>query len=137
MLIIKDAFQDYIQTNYPEISSQKIFVDIILYLLVAYTYYFGNLALYTKFIKYLSVFLLTRFLFNIITNYTYSDNKNHFQINSYIGIFVLIILLTDVNIYTQGGLILFYTLFTSAIYGYTTDSLLTVMLVYSLLQVSF
>ncbi len=139
MLIIKDTLQEYTSVNYPDIKSKEIFVDIILYSLVAYSYYFGNSELYTKFIKYLFAFLFIRYIFNLITNYTYQDAKNHFQLNSYIGIFVLILFLGnfDLNIYTQCVLVFLYTLFTSVIYGYTTDNLLTVVLVYNLLQINF
>ena len=139
MLIIKDFLQEYTKVNYPDIKSKEIFVDIILYSLIAYSYYFGNSELYTKFIKYLLAFLLIRYLCNIITNYTYDDSKNHFQLNSYIGIFVLILFLGNfqLNIYTQCALILLYTLFTSAVYGYTTDNLFTIGVVYNLLQINF
>lgn len=139
MLVIKDTLQEYTKINYPDIKSKEIFVDIILYCLIAYSYYFGNSELYTKFIKYLLAFLFIRYMFNLITNYTYNDSKNHFQLNSYIGIFVLILFLGnfDLNIYTQCILIFLYALFTSAVYGYTTDNLLTVVLVYNLLQINF
>lgn len=152
MLVVKDILQDYTKLNYPDIYDKRVLVDIILYSLIAYSYYFGDHLLYTKFIKYLLAFLLIRYLFSIITNYTVNDilvkentkdtlvtNKNHFQLNSTIGIFVLIIFLGnfELNIITQISIILLYTLFVSAIYGYTTDNLLTIIVVYNILQINF
>jgi hypothetical protein len=142
-MLIKDSLQIYTENNYPDLKNKGIFLDIIIYSLLAYNYYFGNSEIYTIFFKYLFVFLLVRFLFNITTNYQKKNDKqeykNYFQLDAYIGIFVLIIFLgiLDLNIYTQIPLILLFTLFSSCIYGNTTNNLLTVVLVYNLLQVNF
>lgn len=142
MLTVKDSLQEYTIVNYPQLNNKGVFLDILLYSLIAYSYYFGNSDLYTKFFKYLFAFLLLRYIFSIITNYTINNqdtkNKVYYQLNSTIGIFVLVIFLGnfDLNFITQIILVLIYTLFTSLINGYTTDNLLTVLVVYHLLQIS-
>ncbi len=145
MLTVKDSLKEYSQVNYPEIINKSVFLDITLYSLVAYSYYFGNSELYTKFFKYLFAFLLLRYTFSIITNYTIKSDvkdkdtkdKIYYQLNSTIGIFVLVIFLGnfDLNFITQIILVLSYTIITSLINGYTTDNLLTVLVVYNLLQI--
>lgn len=148
MLTVKDSLQEYTKVNYPDLNNKGVFLDIIVYSLIAYSYYFGNSELYTKFFKYLFAFLLLRYIFSLMTNYTVKsdtiksdtvkDSKVYYQLNSMIGIFVLVIFLGnfDLNFITQIILVLIYTLFTSLINGYTTDNLLTVLVVYNLLQIS-
>ena len=143
MLTIKDSLQEYTEINYPDLKNKGVLLDIILYSLIAYSYYFGNSELYTKFFKYLFAFLFLRYIFSIITNYTITENqeqkaKVYFQLNSTIGIFVLVIFLGnfDLNFLTQMILVLIYAIFSSLINGYTTDNLLTVLVVYNLLQIS-
>lgn len=145
MLTVKDSLKEYSQVNYPEIINKSVFLDITLYSLIAYSYYFGNSELYTKFFKYLFAFLLLRYTFSIITNYTIKSDvkdkdikdKIYYQLNSTIGIFVLVIFLGnfDLNFITQIILVLSYATITSLINGYTTDNLLTVLVVYNLLQI--
>ena len=148
MLTVKDSLKEYSKVNYPEIINKSVFLDITLYSLIAYSYYFGNSELYTKFFKYLFAFLLLRYTFSIITNYTIKSDvkdkdtkdtkdKIYYQLNSTIGIFVLVIFLGnfDLNFITQIILVLSYTIITSLINGYTTDNLLTVLVVYNLLQI--
>lgn len=143
MLTVKDSLQEYTKVNYPNLNNKGVFLDILVYSLIAYSYYFGNSELYTKFFKYLFAFLLLRYIFSLMTNYTIKsdtvkDSKVYYQLNSMIGIFVLVIFLGnfDLNFITQIILVLIYTLFTSLINGYTTDNLLTVLVVYNLLQIS-
>jgi L-asparagine transporter-like permease len=149
MLTVKDSLQDYTKVNYPELNNKGVFLDILVYSLLAYSYYFGNSELYTKFFKYLFAFLLLRYLFSILTNYTTKDTKDtkdkgdtkdkiYYQLNSTIGIFVLIIFLGnfDLNFITQIILVLSYATIASLINGYTTDNLLTVLVVYNLLQIT-
>ena len=151
-LVVTDNFQNYIQTNFPSIKDYPFVVDILLFCLIAYTYYFGNPELYTKLIKYTIIILIVRYLFNYITNYTLPTNvgdgkgtlptnvksRNHFQINAHIALFALLILtntLLDLNTYTIYGLLIGYTLFASAVnYGYTVDNLITLVLVYNLIS---
>jgi hypothetical protein len=141
MLTVKDSLYEYTIVNYPEINNKSVFLDIFVYSLIAYSYYFGNSELYTKFFKYLFAFLLLRYLFSVMTNYTINQdqikNKVYYQLNSTIGIFVLIIFLGnfDLNFFTQIILVLIYAIFSSLINGYTTDNLLTVLVVYNLLQI--
>lgn len=142
MLTVKDTLQEYTIVNYPQLNNKGVFLDILLYSLIAYSYYFGNSDLYTKFFKYLFAFLLLRYIFSIMTNYTINNqdtkNKIYYQLNSTIGIFVLVIFLGnfDLNFITQIILVLIYTLISSLINGNTTDNLLTVLVVYNLLQIS-
>lgn len=147
MLTVKDTLQDYTKVNYPQLNNKGVFLDILLYSLIAYSYYFGNSELYTKFFKYLFAFLFLRYIFSIMTNYNYTiksdtinnqDSKVYYQLNSTIGIFVLVIFLGnfDLNFITQIILVLIYVLISSLINGYTTDNLLTVLVVYNLLQIS-
>ena len=145
MLAIKDSLKEYTEINYPDLKNKGVLLDIILYSLIAYSYYFGNSELYTKFFKYLFAFLFLRYIFSIITNYTITITENqeqkekvYFQLNSTIGIFVLVIFLGnfDLNFLTQIILVLIYAIFSSLINGYTTDNLLTVLVVYNLLQIS-
>ena len=143
MLTVKDSLQEYTKVNYPNLNNKGVFLDILVYSLIAYSYYFGNSELYTKFFNYLFAFLLLRYIFSLMTNYTIKsdtvkDSKVYYQLNSMIGIFVLVIFLGnfDLNFITQIILVLIYTLFTSLINGYTTDNLLTVLVVYNLLQIS-
>jgi hypothetical protein len=142
MLTVKDSLYEYTKVNYPEIINKGVFLDILVYSLIAYSYYFGNSELYTKFFKYLFAFLLLRYIFSILTNYTTKDTKDtkdkiYYQLNSTIGIFVLVIFLGnfDLNFITQIILVLSYATITSLINGYTTDNLLTVLVVYNLLQI--
>ena len=136
MLTVKDTLQEYTKINYPGINNKGVLLDIILYSLIAYSYYFGNSELYTKFFKYFFAFLFLRYIFSIMTKYTTKD-KVYYQLNSTIGIFVLIIFLGnfDLNFITQIILVLIYTIFSSLINGYTTDNVLTVLIVYNLLQI--
>ena len=150
MLTVKDTLQEYTKVNYPQLNNKGVFLDILLYSLIAYSYYFGNLELYTKFFKYLFAFLFLRYIFSIMTNYNYTiksdtksdtinkDSKVYYQLNSTIGIFVLVIFLGnfDLNFITQIILVLSYALISSLINGNTTDNLLTVLVVYNLLQIS-
>lgn len=138
MLTVKDSLQEYTKVNYPDLNNKGVFLDIIVYSLIAYSYYFGNSELYTKFFKYLFAFLLLRYVFSLMTNYTIKDSKVYYQLNSIIGIFVLVIFLGnfDLNFITQIILVLSFTLISSLINGNTTDNLLTVLVVYHLLQIS-
>lgn len=149
MLIVKDSLKEYTEINYPDLKNKGVLLDIILYSLIAYSYYFGNSELYTKFFKYLFAFLFLRYTFSLFTNYTITESndqktqndkkeKVYFQLNSMIGIFVLVIFLGnfDLNFLTQIILVLIYAIFSSLINGYTTDNLLTVLVVYNLLHIS-
>ena len=145
MLTVKDSLKEYTEKNYPDLKNKGVLLDIILYSLIAYSYYFGNSELYTKFFKYLFAFLFLRYIFSIITNYTITNytitenqkEKVYFQLNSTIGIFVLVIFLGnfDLNFLTQMILVLIFAIFSSLINGYTTDNLLTLLVVYNLLQI--
>lgn len=158
-IVIQDNFQSYIQANFPDLHKYHLIADVILFCLIAYTYYFGTPELYTKIIKYTVIIFIVRYICNSITNYTKLDNdndnetigketvgketigknyKNYFQLNGHVAIFALIILtnsLLDLNNYTTIAILIGYTLFVSAVnYGYTVDNLITLVLTYNLVN---
>jgi hypothetical protein len=137
IVTVVDNFQEYISNNIKDIDKYNLTADVIILGLIIYTYYIGDVELYTKLIKYGVIFLLIRYIVNLITNFKI-DEKNHFQLNSHVAIFALLILtnkILDLNSYTTGILIVSYTLFASAIkYGYTIDNFLTLLVIYNLLE---
>jgi hypothetical protein len=144
--IVTDKFQDYISHNIDGIQKYNLTADVIIFGLIAYTYYIGNAELYTKLTKYTIIFLLIRYIGSLVTNYKMKiedkngkiSEKTHFLLNSHVAIFALLILsntLLDLNNYTIGILLVSYTLFVSAInYGYTVDNFLTLLVIFNLLQ---
>jgi hypothetical protein len=143
---INDSFQNYISTNFKDIKSYNLLADIIIFGLLGYTYYISNIDhinVTTKLFKYIIIFFILRYVLNLITNYTLDAKdtkpKTYFQLNSHVAIFAIIILtntLLSLNVYTTYALIISYTLFISAIkYGYTVDNLVTLLVVYNLLQI--
>jgi hypothetical protein len=135
---IVDKFQDYMSNNVENIDKYNLSADVIIFCLIAYTYYTGNAELYTKIVKYSVIFLLIRYIASLVTNYQTSAKKSYFQLNGHIGIFTLLILTNavfDLSIYTSFGILVSYTLFVSAIkYGHTVDNFITLLVVYNLLQ---
>jgi len=127
-LKVKDLIHEHIS-----IEKYHLWADLILFVLVAYTYYVGNGELYTTLLKYVIFALILRYLLNNLTHYTNTDTKKtYYQFNSYVAIFALLILLNPLfqfNIYTETIVILGYTLFLSAVrYGYTVDNLITLLI---------
>lgn len=150
ILEVTDNFQNYIKANM-NIQKYSLLADLVLFLLVVYTYYVGDAEIYTRVIKFVILFLAIRYIASLITNYgskhegasidkQSNENKQaiYFQLNSYIAIFTIIMLAGPINIlqlnnYTTWSLIIGYALFVSAIqYGYTIDNLLTILVVYQM-----
>lgn len=132
--MVNDFIQEYSKTNYPNLQLNSIILDIVLYTLLGYSYYFGENDLYIEFSKYALVFLLSRYILAFLTSYE-TNGKKYFQLNFYIGMFSLVILINkmlNLHVYTQILLIGIYTLLSSMIYGNTVNNLFTVMLVYNL-----
>lgn len=124
---------DLIRDNF-SLKKYHLWADLILFVLVAYTYYIGNGELYTRILKYVIFVLILRYLLNLLTHYIDTDTKKtYYQLNSYVAIFALLILLNQIfqfNIYTETIIILGYTLFLSAVgYGYTVDNLMTLLII--------
>lgn len=124
---------DLIQDN-SSLKKYHLWADLILFVLIAYTYYVGNGELYTRILKYVIFVLILRYILNHLTHYVdTTTGKTYYQLNSYVAIFALLILLNDIfqfNIYTETIIIVGYTLFLSAVgYGYTVDNLMTLLIV--------
>ena len=135
-ILISDQFQNYI-SNQVNSSSIKISIDIVIGFLMLYTYYTGNIELYTKIFKYSLVFFMSRYFLSLITNYKTDENKTYFQLNGYVGLFTILILTNshfDFSVYTTGLLLISFTIFSSAIKtGYTSDNFLTLLVIYNIL----
>ena len=127
-LKITDVIRDHLS-----FERYHLWADLILFVLIAYTYYVGNGELYTNILKYVIFVFILRYLLNLLTHYTNTETKKtYYQLNSYVAIFSLLILLNPLfqfNIYTETIVILGYTLFLSAVrYGYTVDNLMTLLI---------
>lgn len=140
-LTITDKFQNYINGKFTEknLKSVEIFNDVIFYGIFVYYYYFGNPENYIIILKYISVFLVTRFILgNLTTTTTTIDNKQYFTLNSKLAIFtIIIIFILELNSKIAFILIVLYALFNIAIkYTTTTDSIFTVLSIYGLFKLN-
>lgn len=140
-LTINDKFQNYINGKFTEkdLKSVEIFNDVIFYGIFVYYYYFGNPEKYIIILKYISVFLVTRFILgNLTTTTTTVDNKQYFTLNSKLAIFtIIIIFILELNSKIAFILIVLYALFNIAIkYTTTTDSIFTVLSIYGLFKLN-
>lgn len=140
-LTINDKFQNYINGKFTEkdLKSVEIFNDVIFYGIFVYYYYFGNPEKYIIILKYISVFLVTRFILgNLTTTTTTVDNKQYFTLNSKLAIFtIIIIFILELNSKIAFILVVLYALFNIAIkYTTTTDSIFTVLSIYGLFKLN-
>lgn len=140
-LTINDKFQNYINGKFTEkdLKSVEIFNDVIFYGIFVYYYYFGNPEKYIIILKYISVFLVTRFILgNLTTTTTTVDNKQYFTLNSKLAIFtIIIIFILELNSKIAFIFIVLYALFNIAIkYTTTTDSIFTVLSIYGLFKLN-
>lgn len=149
MLIVKDRFQEYIESNF---SKQLVILinEILFYGIFVYYYYFGpiqNSEQNFTIVKYIAIIFIIKYAFNYVTNVTeYTENKEqkskdtvaektYFQFNSKIAIFSILILFLSMNqnvIVTLSMLFGYALLSSGAKYGYTVDNILTVFVVYFL-----
>ena len=138
-LTINDKFQNYINGKFTEknLKSVEIFNDVIFYGIFVYYYYFGNPENYIIILKYISVFLIIRFILGNLTTTTV-NNKQYFILNSKLAIFTIIILfILQFNSKVAFILIVLYGLFNTAIkYTTTTDSIFTISSIYMLFKLN-
>lgn len=139
ILTVNDKFQNYINNKFTEkdLKSVEIFNDIIFYGIFIYYYYFGNPENYIIILKYISVFLIIRFILGNLTTTTV-NNKQYFILNSKLAIFTIIILfILQFNSKVAFILIVLYGLFNTAIkYTTTTDSIFTISSIYMLFKLN-
>lgn len=141
MIKVTDKFQDFIDKSISKknISNLTVLNDIIFYSIFIYYYYFGNFDDNLSIIKYTCIFFVLRYFLNYITTYKVIKNKVvknnlNFILNSKIAIFsILVLFLLKCNSKLGIILIFLYSLLNSAIkYGYTSNNLLTIIVVYYL-----
>lgn len=126
---VNDNFQNYMLKNYPEIHKYGILNDLLFYGIFVYYYFLGPIQDTSQnflIVKYIIIILITRYLFNMLTNI--SDSKKvkstYHQLNSKLAIFVIIILFlsqsnpSHVNLST----ILIITIYTLLISSIDTDT---------------
>lgn len=135
---VDDTFQTKVNENCSTVNQYSLISDVILYGLIAFTYYYGDNVLHTRLVKYILFVLFLRYLLDFVTSYKDEDGKKNFQLNSRIAIFSLILMLSvnlELNVYTLWTLLVSYTLFVSSIgYGLTVNNFMTLFLVYTLVQ---
>lgn len=139
---ITDNFQETM-SKYTE--KYSIFTDLIFYGIIFYVYYLGGLKDDNHvLIKYLIFIFTIRYLFSYLTTIkeikkkkeNENDNdKINYQINTYLAIYTILVLLIIKNYGSHGHFIeyasiFFYTLFLSATNGNTVNNIFTVMTVY-------
>jgi len=132
--MITDKLQNYVDTNYENISKYKLLEDLIFYGIFIYYYYFGpiNDSIQNfKIFKYIILIFILRYTFNYLTQKK-EDNEIKYEINSKLAIFSIIILfLTKNESFITTLLILFSFALMSTIFksGYTVDNILTVYII--------
>jgi hypothetical protein len=134
--VIEDWIQNNIKMNTP---FMELLNNILLGILVYVFYSNVEFPIFIKFIKYYVLLLIIRFIISSITSIKdVENNKSYFQINSHIGLFLLIILLCiEENIFGLGdnyylslGLVLIYSLSVIVTrYAYTYDVITTILLI--------
>jgi hypothetical protein len=142
---IKDYFKDTIEDEIIENPQDYSFVvDLILYGLLIYYYYNGVPATHYLLLKYVIVIVVVRYICACFTDYQIyrKDNsedttKRYFQINLYLAIFVIVIVLmykhNNLNLYLAITMIAAYTIMCSAVgNNFTIDNLFTVLFAYTL-----
>jgi hypothetical protein len=137
-IIVDDNFQTKVMENFSDVNQCSLIADVILYGLIAFTYYYGDNVLHTRLAKYVFFVLFLRYFLDFVTSYKDENGKKEFQLNSHIAIFSLILILSvnlELNVYTLWSLLVSYTLFVSSIgYGRTVNNFLTLFTVYTLVQ---
>jgi len=135
---IKDNFSGFVNAKIPNIMDYNLMSELILFSLIALTYYNGNFELYIKIIKFMIIIFIIRYIFNTLTNYRENGKKkNLFQLNSILALFAIIILSNNLNLnnWTVLSILIGYTLFLSATKnGYTVNNILTILIVYNLIN---
>jgi hypothetical protein len=145
---ITDNFQDKMSKY---VEKYSVFSELIFFGIILYIYYIGALKDDTHvLIKYLGIIFFTRYLFGYLTTIKETESsKINYQINMYLAIYTILILLLVKNQVSQFGqttygtygtysiieysTIIFYTLFLSAIgHGNTVNNIFTVISVYLL-----
>jgi hypothetical protein len=142
---IKDYFKDTIEDEIIENPQDYSFVvDLILYGLLIYYYYNGVSATHYLLLKYVIVIMVIRYICACFTDYQIyrKDNsedttKRYFQINLYLAIFVIVILLmhkhNNLSLYLAMFMVALYALMCSAVgNNFTIDNLFTVLFAYTL-----
>lgn len=155
---VRDYFHDIIENDFPNINNYGILFDLILYGLLGYYYYVGNADLYQILVKFVVIILIIRFLLSSFTDYQVelknkacepvtqtkaSDQKykRYFQINFYLAIFMITIMImiktNKLNNYLGIFLIAVYALGCSAVgYNFTVDNMFTILTVFVLFNIN-
>lgn len=101
---ITDKFQNYIDNNFPNIRKYNFIYELMFYGIFIYYYYFGPIqdTVHTfALLKYIILIIVLRYIFNSITTIkiqTKNDkDKNYFQLNSKLAIFILFIIFLSKN----------------------------------------
>lgn len=137
MYVIEDWLQDNVKLD---ISSIELFNNIFLFALVYIFYSNVDFPIFLKFIKYYILILCIRYILSSLTTIKESkNNKRYFQINSHIGLFLIIILicietntfgLSDNN-YLAPILTIIYSFIIILIKsGYTYDVIISILLIH-------
>lgn len=144
LIEVNDKFQDYIKVNFPNLNKYSLLNELLFYGIFVYYYYFGpisNSAQNFLIAKYIILVIVLRYVFNSLTsNLSVKENQTKYQLNSKLGIFIIMILFLSKetnNITTTMLIIAGYTLLTSAIAidSTTVDNILTtitILYIYSL-----
>jgi hypothetical protein len=145
MFIIKDTFQEYMQNKFDK-NTLILINEILFYGIFVYYYYFGPIQDSQQnftIVKYIAIIFILKYTLSYITNIkevtidekNIKNEKTYFQFNSKIAIFSILILFLSLNqniIVTLSILFSYALLSSSADYGYTTDNLITIIIVYFL-----
>ena len=131
---VQDKFQEYIETNYPNISNYKLLEELIFYGIFVYYYYFGPINDSVKnfiLVKYIVAIFILRYTFSYLTNFKNENNDTVYQLNSKIAIFsIMILFLTEkIDITTISIIFSYIILLTAFKSGYTVDNILTFLII--------
>lgn len=131
--------KDYIQTVLD--TSTKPFIKE--FILIVSLYFFYNAvptSVFINFIKYVLIMILFRYFLSIVTRIETKDGNRHFVLNANVIIFSLILFSLNRynmlnNTFITWGLIISYSLLViSTKEHYTSDVVLTLILVYSIYE---
>jgi hypothetical protein len=140
MYVIEDWLRDNVKINISYVSYVELLNNIFLFALVYILYSNVEFTVFLKFIKYYILFLCIRYILSSLTTIKESkNNKRYFQINSHVGLFLIIILIcieTNTfglgdNPYLASSLIIIYSVIIILTkYGYTYDVIISILLVH-------